>query len=115
MQRIIFYSWQSDLPNSCNRGFIQHALENATKEIASDNTIAVEPVIDRDTQGVPGSPDIASTIFAKIIATDVFVADISITSRPTGGRQAPNPNVLIDSNLQYNTYHQQKLLNPNEI
>jgi len=29
MKQIVFYSWQSDLPNACNRGFIQGALENA--------------------------------------------------------------------------------------
>ena len=96
MRRIIFYSWQSDLPNPCNRGFIQQALENTAKAITADDSIAVEPVIDRDTQGVPGSPDIASTIFAKIVAADIFVADISITSRPKKGRQTPNPNVLIE-------------------
>ncbi len=96
MKRVIFYSWQSDLPNSCNRGFIQKGLEDAAATIAADDTIAVEPVVDRDTQGVPGAPDIASTIFAKIAVADVFVADISITSRPRGGRPSPNPNVLIE-------------------
>ena len=96
MKRTVFYSWQSDLPNSCNRGFIQQALENAAAAIVADDTVAIEPVVDRDTQGVPGSPEIASTIFAKITAADVFVADISIVSRPAEGRPAPNPNVLIE-------------------
>jgi len=76
MKQIVFYSWQSDLPNSCNRGLIQDALESAVATIKADDTIAVEPVVDRDTQGVPGAPDIASTIFAKITAADVFVADV---------------------------------------
>mgnify|MGYP003864197605 CR=1 FL=1 len=96
MRRVIFYSWQSDLPNPTNRGFIQDALENVATAIASDNTVAVEPVVDRDTQGVAGAPDIASTIFAKITAADVFVADISIISHPKDGRATPNPNVLIE-------------------
>lgn len=96
MKKVIFYSWQSDLPNSTNRGFIQQALENAVKVIANDNTVEVEPVVDRDTQGVAGSPDIASTIFAKITASDVFVADISIIANPKKGRPTPNPNVLIE-------------------
>ena len=68
MQRIVFYSWQSDLPNAANRGFIEQALENAVSGIAKDQSVAVEPVVDRDTQGVPGVPDISSTIFAKITA-----------------------------------------------
>ena len=33
MKKIVFYSWQSDLPNSTNRGFIQQSLENAVNII----------------------------------------------------------------------------------
>jgi hypothetical protein len=96
MKQIIFYSWQSDLPNSCNRGFIQAALEKTASAIKSDDTLEVEPVVDRDTQGVPGAPDIASSIFAKITLANIFVADVTITSRPKDGRATPNPNVLIE-------------------
>jgi len=96
MKRTIFYSWQSDLPNATNRGFIQEALEKVVTTIANNDTVAVEPVIDRDTQGVAGSPDIASTIFSKITAADVFVADISIITKVKNGRMTPNPNVLIE-------------------
>jgi hypothetical protein len=96
MRRIVFYSWQSDLPNATNRGFIQTALEQAAASIAADNTVAVEPVVDRDTQNIPGSPDIASTIFAKIAASDIFVADVSIITQGRDVRRAPNPNVLIE-------------------
>lgn len=96
MRRIIFYSWQSDLPNATNRGFILSALEKAAAGIALDDTVTVEPVIDRDTQGVPGSPDIAATIFGKIAASDIFVADVSIVTGAESSRATPNPNVLIE-------------------
>lgn len=96
MRRIVFYSWQSDLPNAANRGFIQTALEQAAATIAADDTVAIEPVVDRDTQNVPGSPDIASTIFTKITSADIFVADVSIVTRAEKMRSAPNPNVLIE-------------------
>lgn len=96
MKKIVFYSWQSDLPNSTNRGFIQQALENAVSTIVNDATVEVEPVVDRDTQGVAGAPDIASTIFAKITASDVFVADVSIVIQSKEGRPTPNPNVLVE-------------------
>jgi hypothetical protein len=96
MQKIAFYSWQSDLPNATNRGFIQQALEKAAAKIASDDAVAVEPVIDRDTKGVAGSPDIANTIFGKIAACDVFIADVSIINQEATGRHTPNPNVLIE-------------------
>lgn len=93
---LIFYSWQSDLPNATNRSFIQQALENTAKVIAQDRMVGVEPVIDRDTQGVAGAPDIAKTIFGKILAADVFVADVSIIAGCREGRPTPNPNVLIE-------------------
>ncbi|MEH1849770.1 MAG: hypothetical protein V7L25_33540 [Nostoc sp.] len=92
----IFYSWQSDLLNATNRGFIEKALEDAAKSIRNDNSIEVEPVIDRDTIGVPGSPDIAHTIFGKIEQAQVFVCDISIINQNTSPRPTPNPNVLIE-------------------
>lgn len=95
MKKIIFYSWQSDSPNSTNRGLIEDALKSAAKEIANDESIDVEPVIDRDTQGVAGAPDIATTIFRKIDAADIFVADISLVVKGKK-RWTPNPNVLIE-------------------
>ena len=92
----VFYSWQSDLPNSTNRGFVQDALERATKAIREDDSITVEPVIDRDTAGVAGSPDIAATIFDKIDACQVFVCDVSIINDQESARPTPNPNVLVE-------------------
>lgn len=94
MQRVIFYSWQADLPNNTNRGFIQGALEHAANAITAD--LDVQPVIERDTQGVPGSPDIAKTIFRKIGASDVFVADITLINPSSSERRTPNPNVLLE-------------------
>jgi hypothetical protein len=91
----VFYSWQSDLPNATNRGLILDALERAAKKIRSDDSVTVEPVLDRDTQNVPGAPDIAHTIFQKIEKADAFVADVSIIN-PGLGRPTPNPNVLLE-------------------
>lgn len=92
----IFYSWQSDLPNSTNRTFIQTALERAAQSIRNDPAIAVEPVVDRDTAGVPGSPDIADAIFEKIDNCQIFVCDVSIINPDDGQRPTPNPNVLLE-------------------
>lgn len=92
----VFYSWQSDLKGATNRNFIQTALENAAKTLRADDTIQVEPVIDRDTSGVPGSPDIANTILTKIDQARIFVCDVSIINSGEGTRPTPNPNVLIE-------------------
>lgn len=55
----IFYSWQSDLPNRCNRSFIEEALELALKGLRQDPRIVFASRdalwVDKDTKGVAGS------------------------------------------------------------
>lgn len=94
----IFYSWQSDISNKYNRGFIQECLEKAIKELEGSNYFSIEIRLDKDTQGVEGAPDIASTIFDKIKNCHLFVADISIINIKSGEefRKVPNPNVLVE-------------------
>ena len=96
MEATVFYSWQSDLQNGTNRSLIQGCLEKAAKELRADDSIKVEPVIDRDTQDVPGSPDITGTILGKIDSASVVVADVSIINCDGEGRPTPNPNVLLE-------------------
>lgn len=98
----VFYSWQSDLPNSTTRGLIQSSIEAAVRNMRD----TVEVTADRDTQGVYGSPDIVETIFSKIDNCDIFVADVSAVTtyhvmdsegQPTDRIKAtPNPNVLVE-------------------
>jgi hypothetical protein len=106
---IVFYSWQSDLPNATNRGFIQKALENVAKMVRNDDSIHVEPVIDRDTLGVPGSPDIADTIFSKIEQAQIFVCDVSIINEGAS-RPSPNPNVLIELGYAKKALGQERII-----
>jgi hypothetical protein len=100
LKATIFYSWQSDLPSSTNRSLIQDALERAAKTIRADDSLAVEPVLDRDTQNVSGAPDIAQTIFQKIEKSTAFVADVTIIN-PGLGRPTPNPNVLLEAGYAF--------------
>ena len=98
----IFYSWQSDLPNSTTRGLIESSIEAAVRSLR--NTVSV--YADRDTQGVTGSPDIVQTIFSKIDECDVFVADVTsvATYHPLDKdgnetdrlKATPNANVMIE-------------------
>jgi hypothetical protein len=98
MEKRIFYSWQSDLPNNSNRGFIHTALEKAIQEINADDDFSLIPFLDRDTAGISGSPDISGSIFDKIRNSDTFVCDVSIVNSHAGdlARPSPNPNVLIE-------------------
>ena len=98
MQAKIFYSWQSDIRAAACRTLIGDALEAAARALVEDGTAEVVPVIDRDTQNVPGCPDIASTILQKIESADVFVADVTIVGRISPGeRPTPNPNVVFET------------------
>lgn len=96
MDRIIFYSWQSDSPGATNRSFIEKALKNVARVISGDKAIQFEASVDRDTAGLAGSPDISNAIFTKINKADIFVADVSIVNPVQEGRKTPNPNVLIE-------------------
>jgi hypothetical protein len=97
MKYVIFYSWQSDLPNNTNRGFIGDALEAAVEETVATDRYDFEISVDRDTLGVPGSPNISVTLLEKIRSADAFVADVSVvTTGVPHGKSAPNPNVLLE-------------------
>lgn len=97
-QMKIFYSWQSDLPNSNNRNLIQGSIDKTVKKFS--NIIKIEA--DRDTKSKLGSPDITKTIFEKIDESDLFIADITMINKSKykflrdKKRATPNPNVLIE-------------------
>lgn len=105
----VFYSWQSDSPSNLNRSFVEKALTEALKRLQSDATLVsalrdATVELDKDTQGVAGSPPIAETILRKIEACAAFVADLSFVGQSKPGfanasgkpRQFPNPNVLME-------------------
>lgn len=98
MKYVIFYSWQSDLANNTNRGFIESVIKKAIKDVHETEAYDLEPSVDRDTQGLPGAPNITQAILDKIRTCDVFVADISIVTgdKKSGQRPSPNPNVLLE-------------------
>jgi len=119
----VFYSWQSDSPSNLNRNFIERALLEALKRLHSDATLenalrdaTVE--LDKDTQGVAGSPPIAETILRKIEDCAVFVADLSYVGESKNGftntsgklRQFPNPNVLIEYGYALRCHSHAKLV-----
>ena len=98
---VVFYSWQSDLPNKTNRGLIEDALRKACKELSAEYEEAIR--VDSGIDGEAGSPDIAATILNKIDAATVVVADVSIIgiapvtgSNPPARRPLPNGNVMFE-------------------
>ena len=101
MPSTIFYSWQADLPNKTNRGFIEDCLKKAIRQLSQELEVYDSPrseiQIDKDTKGVPGSPAIVDTIFKKIDTCLIFVADISFVGmRRDGKRPMPNTNIMIE-------------------
>lgn len=101
MEYTVFYSWQSDLPNSTNRSFIERAIKDALDEIGKKYSLQEADRkeslgLDKDTKGVPGTPPIADTIFSKISNCSIFVPDLTFVGKSNTGRPLPNPNVLIE-------------------
>ena len=95
MEKTIFFSWQSDLPET--RSVIGWALERAAKNLRRDGSIEAAVRVDQDTDGVAGWPEIVSTLLEKIKRCGVFVADITpINGDDSNGRVTPNPNVMLE-------------------
>lgn len=97
----IFYSWQSDLDKKSNNHFIKDCIDKAITELKREATIWVIPRLDKDTEGVSGSPKIVDSILNKIDASQIFIADITLinstrVNRFMKTRLTPNPNVLFE-------------------
>lgn len=97
MSTTVFYSWQSDLDLQLNRFFIKDCLKDALRKLSKESEYEESIRLDSDTSGVPGTPDIASTIFEKIDSSLVFVADISYCAFDDDCKKKfPNSNVMIE-------------------
>jgi len=104
----VFYSWQSEAHQKVCRNLIEDCLKRAIKQnnrqphlslsYREDEADSFELVFDKDTQGVPGSPDIVESILRKIREADIFIGDLTIV-RPRSGdeRAASNANVLMET------------------
>jgi hypothetical protein len=96
MPNTVFFAWQLDTPSEQNKAFIWIALIDAIQATNPSAHPELSPRPEADTQGVPGTPNIVETIFNRIRACSVFVADISFVGSTPRGKKTPNPNVLIE-------------------
>lgn len=99
MTQHIFFSWQADRAPKTGRNLIERALGDAIAAIKADAEIDParrELAIDRDTSGVPGSPPLVETIFAKVDGAAAFLSDLTYVAARDDGRLMPNPNVLLE-------------------
>lgn len=94
--KTVFYSWQSDLPNNTNRGFVRDCIDRAIRTVHADLGIDVPLRTEEGIKGVPGNVDVARTIFERIDNCAIFVPDISIVTEKNAKRPMPNPNVMIE-------------------
>lgn len=100
----VFWSWQSDTPGKVGRHFVRECLEKAIQQLKEEADIEEaerddlnELHLDHDRKSVPGSPDLARTIFQKIDAATVFVGDVSLTgASDNGAKRIINANVAIE-------------------
>ncbi|WP_449470256.1 hypothetical protein [Sphingobium chungangianum] len=94
----VFWSWQSDRAARFNRDVIQDALSRALQALSDELELEPSegPELDHDTKNAKGMAAIADTIFEKIKNAGVFVGDVTTVGKSDGGRELPNPNVLIE-------------------
>jgi hypothetical protein len=108
----IFWSWQSDTPETTGRYFVRDALIEAVaqlkipEDIEEPTTAANREAIhaDFDREGVTGSPPLAATIKRKIKEAAVFIADITPVSRVPARKdieEKRNMNVNVAIELGY--------------
>lgn len=96
---VIFYAWQSNLPNRTNRHAIREAIRIASsrlEEMFASKRLRI--VLDEATRGQSGSPNIPLTILEKIRNSHAFICDIT-TINSTGDNtdaKVPNPNVTFE-------------------
>lgn len=90
----IFYAWQSDRGSDCCSNFVRKALEAAIADLAPN--YGEELILDSDTAGLAGSPRVTENILKKIRECDVFLGDLTFVAQTEGGKQLPNPNVMIE-------------------
>jgi hypothetical protein len=96
MTNTVFYSWQSDTHAQHNRFFIKDALERAIRRMGQSFDLEEVLRLDQDTQAVPGNPEIANTILAKIAACGIFVPGLPFVAQTAAGKYVPNPNVMFE-------------------
>ena len=100
MDFTIFYAWQRDRLQNTHRYLIRAAAKEAVKRIDRDIDVEDSPRLDHDTKDVPGTPEIAGTIFRKIQESGAFIADLTFigaTDLHDGIKKLlPNPNVLLE-------------------
>jgi hypothetical protein len=102
----VFWSWQADTQGKTGRHFVRAALADAVRALKQPEDVE-EPSeretrealhLDHDRQGVPGSPDLARTIFGKIDQAAVFVADVTLVAQMQGEDRGAKKK-LINSNV----------------
>jgi hypothetical protein len=97
----IFYSWQSDSPEECNRRFVREALNDAVGSLTENADIQESPRIESDMEGISGTPEVATVMLTRIRSSAIFVGDMTlvgtiVNANNTEPKQTPNPNVLLE-------------------
>ncbi len=110
MDNIVFYSWQSDSLAKINRFFIRDCLTETLKKINKNSNMMEAVRLDHDTANIPGTPDIANTIFEKIRESSVFIADLTLLAETKNGKKSPNPNVLIELGYAFSAITGSKII-----
>lgn len=108
----IFYAWQSDTDQEVNRFLIRDALKRAIQMLRADASVEESPLLDHDTKGVSGTPDIFTTILEKITACGIFLGDVTPVAKTASvpPKLVPNPNVMLEAGFAFSTVGDRRVL-----
>lgn len=96
MANSVFFAWQFDTEAKDNKNFIWEAICASCQALSNDVAPELSPRPEKDTDGVPGTPNIVHTIFKKIDQCSVFIADVTFVAKSENNKLIPNPNVLLE-------------------
>lgn len=91
MTPTIFFSWQSDSDRKFNRNFLSGHIKHITEHLKLKDTYEY----DEATRGLPGTPDIPSSIFSKLENAAVAIFDVTIVKKLKGQKGLINSNVAL--------------------
>ena len=108
----VFYSWQSDTPQSHGRHLIREALDQAAESIGKDSTIPFRILVQSDTENEPGLCNIPETLLKRLRESDVIVSDLTFIAKtePEEPKHCSNPNVLFELGYAFASLGPERLI-----
>jgi hypothetical protein len=108
----IFYSWQLKRDKKYNKYFIEECIESSVKKLRKDFELNKDYfIITKDTEGIPGSPNVITELKGKIRKSDLFIGDLTYNFlSPDKQEGVSNQNVVQEMSLAEGIYGTERII-----